>query len=200
MRVDQIIAGVGVPLWQHRREFVDFCEWIRAEGIRSILEIGTGYGGSAYVFGEVTGHGRIVTVDFDGQGAARVDPKRRRVQPNPNFVQIIGDSRTDEIEREVQRYAPFDLVYFDTEHAYEDCLDNYRRYGPMASRFLAQHDINMDEEHWKDAGIPRCYRQQVAIAGGAHREFIAPDPDPRFPRWGGIGVITAVGWAGENWQ
>lgn len=188
MNIPQIVGQAGV-LWQHKHEFVPFCEWIVAEGIKSILEIGTGYGGSAWVFGEITGHGLVVTVDFDGQGAARVDPRRRRPQTNPNFIQIIGDSRTDMVEDLIAQHGPYDLVYFDTEHAYEDCVDNYARYGKMAKRFIAQHDINMDEVKWPDAGIPRIWREQVALHGGAYKEFVAPEHDPRFPRWGGLGVL-----------
>lgn len=189
MNVEQIYGLVGVPIWQHRAEFVAFLQWMRDEQIGSVLEIGTGFGGSAFCFGEVTNYGRIVTVDFDGAGAARIDPHKRRPQPNPNFVQVIGDSRTEKIAQQVGAYAPFDLVYFDTEHAYEDCNDNYYRYGSMARRFVAQHDINMDEEHWKDAGIPRTWRERSA--GNVVREFVNPAPDPRFPRWGGIGVMRA---------
>lgn len=183
-------------LWQHKNEFLPFCEMLAEAGVKSVLEIGTGLGGSAYVFGEVTEHGRVVTVDFDQQGAARIDPARRRSQPNPNFVQITGDSRTDAVEAQVAAYAPYDLVYFDTEHAYEDCLDNYRRYVKMATKFIAQHDINMDEINWPDAGIPRCWREMTTEPGKLGRdfvtvrEFVNPSRDPRFPRWGGLGVIV----------
>jgi predicted O-methyltransferase YrrM len=187
MNISQAIDQAGV-MWQHKNEFRPFCDYLREQGVRSVLEIGTGYGGSAFVFGELTGHGRVVTVDFDQQGAARIDPARRRKQPNPNFVQITGDSRTDETEALIAAYAPFDVVYFDTEHPYEDCVDNYARYAKMASRFIAQHDINMDEEKWPDAGLPRFWRE--VTVGKTTVEFINPSPDARFPRWGGLGVIV----------
>lgn len=188
MDLNALYDRVGVPIWQHKSEFVSFLKWMREAGVTSVLEIGTGFGGSAYLFGEVTGHGSIVTVDFDQQGAARIDPRRRRKQPNPNFVQIIGDSRTESVARLVSTYAPFDLVYFDTEHAEADVRDNYDRYLPMAKRFIAQHDINMDEVNWPDAGIPKVWREVKAGAGQVV-EFVNPAPDKRFPRWGGIGVV-----------
>lgn len=194
LTVEQLVRNVGVPLWQHKREFIAFCEWIQLQGYRSVLEIGTGYGGSAFVFGEVTQHGRVVSVDFDGAGAARIDPVRRCRQVNPNFVQIIGDSRTDETEARVAAYAPFDLVYFDTEHAYECAADNYRRYAKYALKAVAQHDINMDVEAWEErdnaedwGGIVRAWNE--FSAGKTGETFIDPDPDARFPRWGGIGVV-----------
>lgn len=186
LSVTQAVEQAGV-LWQHRREFIRFCEWLQEQGAQSVLEIGTGHGGSAFVFGEVTQHGRVVTVDFDLQGAARIPSDKRRAQPNPNFVQITGDSRTDEVEARVAAYGPFDLVYFDTEHPYENCVDNLTRYGKMAQRFIAQHDINADEEHWPDMGIPRFWRE--VIDGKETFAWVDPDHDPRFPRWGGIGVV-----------
>lgn len=188
MDLDRLIAQAGI-MWQHKREFKAFLQWMLDEKIESVLEIGTGYGGSAYCFGEVTGHGRIVTVDFDGAGAARIDPHKRRKQPNKNFVQVTGDSRTDEIQAVVQAYAPFDLVYFDTEHAEADVRDNYDRYVHMARRFVAQHDINMCEVKWPDAGIPKVWRE-IRQGCNVVKEFIDPDADPRFPRWGGIGVLA----------
>jgi cephalosporin hydroxylase len=195
LSVSEAYKRAGV-IWQHPKEFIAFCEMLRAEGVKSVLEIGTGLGGSAFVFGELTDHGRVVTVDFDGQGAARIDPRKRLRQPNPNFVQIIGDSRTDEVQAQIAAYAPFDLVYFDTEHAYADCVDNWTRYAGMASRFIAQHDINMDEVKWPNAGIPRIWREMTTVKGAfgrdweTIREFIDPAVDHRFPRWGGLGVIV----------
>lgn len=182
--VAEIVDQVGVPFWQHKREFIPFCEWLREQNVKSVLEIGTGFGGSAYVFGEITNHGKIVSVDFN----KLMQPEQRREQPNPNFVQINGDSRTDEVETLISRWAPFDLVFFDTEHPYENCVDNFARYAKMATRFIAQHDINMDEVNWPDAGLPKFWRE--FSAGKTVVEFIAPDPDPRFPRWGGIGVVS----------
>lgn len=187
MNLQLLYRQAGV-IWQHEAEFLAFLEFIRHEKVRSILEIGTGFGGSAWLFGEATHNGRVVTVDFDAAGAARVDPRKRRRQTNPNFVQVTGDSRTDAIEAVIAAHAPFDLVYFDTEHPYENCVDNFARYGKMATRFVAQHDINMDEVNWPDAGIPRFWRELKATHPVA-AEFIAPAHDPRFPRWGGIGVV-----------
>ena len=182
LSVVDAVRTAGV-LWQHHDEFIPFCEWLQTRGVTSVLEIGTGFGGSAFVFGELTGHGRVVTVDFD----RLMTDDRRRAQPNPRFVQVHGDSRTDVVESEIATYAPFDLVYFDTEHPYENCVDNMQRYGKMASRFIAQHDINMDEMNWPDAGIPKFWRE--VSAGRSIVTFVHPAHDPRFPRWGGLGVI-----------
>lgn len=184
-------------MWQHPDEFEAFLEFMRVNNVRSVLEIGTGLGGSAYCFGEITGHGKIVTVDFEMQGAAKIPAAKRRTQPNPNFVQIVGDSRAEATERLINAYAPFDMVYFDTEHAESDVRDNYARYAKMATRFVAQHDINMDEVEWPDAGIPRVWRE-VRDQGWdsanprytSYVEFVKPSPDKRFPRWGGIGVVV----------
>lgn len=189
MNVQHIVKQAGL-MWQHKREFEALLSFMIDRNIKSVLELGTGFGGSAFCFGEVTGHGRIVSIDFGQAGAARIDPARRRKQPNPNFVQINGDSRTAEVEKEAAAYGPFDMVWFDTEHPFEDCMDNYNRYGKMAQNYIAQHDINMDEEKWPGAGLPRFYREVLAPLG-VLEEFLYPDPDPRFPRWGGIGIVRA---------
>ena len=186
-QVSQIVQSLGVPLWQHKREFIAFCEWIKLQQYKSVLEIGTGFGGSAYVFGEMTGHGRVVTVDW----GKLVPPERRKRQTNPNFVQLVGDARTDEIETLVAQYAPFDLVYLDGEHSYEDVIDHHKRYVKFATHAVAQHDINMDVAGWTARGddaarIPLAWAELTNGKWG--EEFIDPDPDLRFPRWGGIGV------------
>lgn len=174
--VKEMVRTAGV-LWQHHDEFVPFVKWMQEVRIQSILEIGTGYGGSAAVFAEATG-ARIVSVDF----------QQRHNRKIPNFTQIIGDSRTDEVERQASQQAPYDLVFFDTEHLYEECQEHFRRYGYMSDHFIAQHDINADEMLWPDMGIPRFWRE---IRGEHYSEFINPAPDARFPRWGGIGVRSA---------
>jgi cephalosporin hydroxylase len=188
VNISETIASLPAgSLWQHHAEFIALCEWIASNEIKSILEIGTGIGGSAYVFGKATGNARIVSVDF----ARRYDPDGPTAPTrNPNFTQILGDSRTDDIQAVIAAHGPFDLVYFDTEHSYENCVDNHTRYGPMASRYIVQHDINMDEENWPNAGIPRFWRE-LTTKRRVVAEFINPSPDPRFPRWGGLGVVSA---------
>ena len=183
-RVVELIRQAGV-LWQHEAEFAAFCEWMIEWKITSVLEIGTGFGGSAFVFGEILNHARVVSVDFD----ILVPAEKKRSQPNPNFVQIHGNSRCPVVEALVALHAPFDLVFFDTEHPYEECEENFHRYAKFATRFIAQHDINADEQHWPDMGIP-CHWRDVT-QGKPVTAFIDPDIDLRFPRWGGIGVVSA---------
>jgi len=182
--VAEIVASVGVPFWQHTAEFIPFCEWLRKQNVKSVLEIGTGFGGSAYVFGEITEHGKVVSVDL----GTLVSAEAKRQQPNPNFVQMLGNSRTDEMEAKIWRFGPFDLVFFDSENVFDENDETFRRYGRMATIALAQHDINMDEQKWESAGTPRFWRD-VLSKQGTPIEFIAPAPDPRFPRWGGIGAV-----------
>lgn len=188
LALEALYRTVGVPLWQHRREILALVRFIHEHKINSVLELGTGYGGSAFLFGEATGNGRVVSVDNDQV----VKSRQRRAQPNPFFVQILGDSRTDRVEAEIAAYAPFDLVYFDAEHSYETAKEHYRRYLKFA-KYAAQHDTNMDEAAWAKRepdmpGIVRAWREVVASAHEVVAEFHDPDPDPRFPRWGGISV------------
>jgi hypothetical protein len=184
----ELVKHAGV-LWQHKREFARFLEFLESQGVKSVLEIGTGMGGSAWCFGCITDNGRVVTVD-DG---SVVKAEQRRAQSNPNFVQVFGRADTLETEMLVASYGPFDLVYFDGEHDYESTVAHHQRYVKYANRFVAQHDINLDEEGWSKrepqlAGIVKGWRELTA--GKIVWDFISPDPDPRFPRWGGIGVFA----------
>lgn len=191
---DRIIKNIRVPLWQHKREFAALLEWMRAEKIRSVLELGTGFGGSAYAFGEVTDHGVVVTVDLDEEGPAHVPASKRCHQPNPNLVSILGDSRSDEVQAQVETHGPFDMVYFDAEHSLETAVDHYRRYLSLARVAVVQHDTNMDIIGWaeREPELPGVvHAWEGLVSAGVFRDVKTihdPDPDTRFPRWGGISI------------
>ena len=72
---------------------------------------------------------------------------------------FLGDSSSKEALAWAKRRGPFDLVFIDGGHTYEQAQLDYKLYAPMARRFIAFHDINHDTwrgvvEFWRGLNVP----------------------------------------------
>ena len=163
---------------------------------QTILEIGTGRGGSTFFWSRLSPAGaRIVTVDL-AEIAGQLVKIYDRPGANPVHC-ITGDSTsaaTVEAVRKALGGPPVELLYIDGDHTYGGVKSDYERYKSFcgAARSIAFHDIHPDFFHAKgvrtdcDSGEVYKFWEDLK-AGHSFHEFIE---EPRAEMDGfGIGVI-----------
>lgn len=178
---------------QIEEEIAAFADLLKAEGVRSYLEIGSKFGGSLWRVGKALPAGsRIVSVDL---------PKGTKAFPEtkPSLVACVaemkavghdariiwGDSTDQAVIDEVTALGPFDAVFIDANHTMPYVMKDWANYGPL-SRIVAFHDIA-----WKQKDPHRGYQIEVPKfwdeikTGFRHQEFKF-DPGGRD---NGIGVL-----------
>ena len=152
--------------------------FVQTLGCRTILEIGTSYGGSIMAMSRGCPAdqpaARLVTVE-------KVDIAGPQLLGLRYIRRVHGDSLTPATVREVGLLltAPIDLLYIDSKHSYEHTKNNILIYGAeFRPRFVILDDIHLNSEMdalWSETSAK--YR---------HHAFDASD---LAKRPGGFGVI-----------
>lgn len=117
-------------------------------GIETYLEIGTGYGISALCLGANARH--VVCVDETKPQCAD------RQNMIFNYLNMVGTSATKlKFKSDEARNASFDdywaecgefdVVFIDGDHSYDQVKRDWENYGPLARKFVAFHDILLDD-------------------------------------------------------
>lgn len=134
---------------QDRAEFNEFISLMKAENIKSYLEIGSKHGGTLWAManGALAPGSLIVSVDLP-----HGDTSFKESQPHleacvselnkrgHNACLFIGDSTDPKIIDGVSSLAPFDLVFIDANHTEPYVRADWKNYGKFG-RIVAFHDI-----------------------------------------------------------
>jgi cephalosporin hydroxylase len=129
-------------------EIGSLAEIVRREGCRSLLEIGSKFGGSLWPLATAMPAGsRVVAVDLPSgtkaYPASRVSLERvcLELRGRGYDVHLIwGDSTDPKVIEQVHALAPFDACFIDANHTLPYVTKDWQTYGPMA-RIVAFHDI-----------------------------------------------------------
>ena len=161
-------------------------------GKRSLLEIGSSFGGTLQRMASVMPKGsKIVSVDlpyhstdsgvprFMESLASLKDACRKIAYMGGNVELVLGDSHDKETVEAVRKHSPFDFGFIDGDHTYEGAKADWENYGPMC-RTIGFHDI---------AGGLGCTNlwQELKGNGKNCEEFVHPS------RKMGIGIIYQNG-------
>lgn len=181
--------GFSGTKWpQFPQEIQKFIRFLKAEGVKSYLEVGCRHGDTFHAVGLALPKGSLlVAVDLPGARSGKTaggkcpnsyealyraasDLKKR----GQKAVVIIGNSHSPEIVGSISKYSPFDAVFIDGDHSHDGVRADWHNYGPMGN-LIAFHDIRAE-----DKGIASLWnelKQQYR-----HTEFAFYDR-------GGIGVL-----------
>jgi predicted O-methyltransferase YrrM len=184
INVQSVIQNLTLPMLQHPQEIIPFCEWLQDQNVSSILEIGTGPGGTTLLFGALCD--KIISVDIPNSeyGSNEIHAKLREVIPN--FAGILGDSQTSETEQLIAFTLDdfkVDLLFIDGDHrrfCVQHDYDTYKKFVRIGG-WIAFHDINAALT-WPNMGVPLFWQDLE----GEKLEFSV------HADWGGIGVVTNI--------
>ena len=105
----------------------------------SCLEIGSHYGGSAQRLAKAMPPGsKFVSIDL-GLNAVYLLEKLLAIQDR-DITYIHGNSYAGAVVKQAERLGPYDLVFIDGGHHYEEVKSDWLNYGPMG-KIVAFHDI-----------------------------------------------------------
>lgn len=173
-----------VEINQIEWEFCRALELYRARKPRRVLELGTNAGGSLYHWVQAADPGaHVVTVDVNPL------PDADCFHGPATWEQVVGDSHADGTAAEVAKRGPFDWLFIDACHVYEDARDDWNTFTPMCAPtgVVLLHDISLVRDYpetGQTAGVWRLWRE-IQAAGHLTQEFRA---QPGFPEYG-IGVV-----------
>ncbi len=148
-----------------------------------VLEIGTASGGSLYHWLINAPQGAaVVTVDLP-EPEYPLEPSQCHewAPEGVELVMIRGDSHAQETLAEVSLHGPFEWIFIDGSHRYEDAVADVRDYSSLAApgALLLLHDISLERtyEDGTEAGVGRLWRE-IQASGLWTREYRA-HPDLR---------------------
>ena len=159
----------------------------RIRGKRSLLEVGSSFGGTLKRMASVLLKGaKIVSVDlacdttppFLNPLDSLKDTCRKIGLMSGSVELLIGNSHDPEVVALASKYAPYDFGFIDGDHSYEGVKQDWEDYGPMC-KMVGFHDIGGPVD-----GCKQFWNE--LRAGGKYRteEFVSVD-NPKF----GIGIV-----------
>jgi methyltransferase family protein len=157
---------------QNKDELAAFIALLKAENVKSYLEIGSKFGGSLWQIANSLPVGsRVVAVDLPhGDKSFKntqphlegcVDALKNRRYDAHLF---IGSSTDPKIIEAVRKLSPFDVCFIDGNHTEPFIRSDWATYGPMC-RLVAFHDIGFvertdpDRIGKKPIDVPRIWRE-----------------------------------------
>lgn len=177
-----------MDFFEHSQDPVEFAQMLEViRGAKSLLEIGSRFGGTLRRMAEVLAPGSmVVSVDLtlvDGT-PPMLDPQASLIENCGKIVKMghrvqlgLGDSRSPEIIEVVRKFAPFDFCFIDADHAYESVKLDWENYGRMA-KVVGFHDVG--------GGAEGCVKLWNEIKDQyRHEEFFHVNDKRRL----GIGII-----------
>lgn len=120
-----------------------------------ILELGTCTGGSTSFLARGRPAARVYTVD-----TAPLPMAVERLSSFANVEMIRGDTLSPKIVEQVRRLGPFDLLFIDTLHEYEQLSGELALYQAMVrpGGVIAFDDIRINEgmaRFWRELALPK---------------------------------------------
>jgi cephalosporin hydroxylase len=179
---------------QNLVELQKFIAILKAENVRSYLEIGSKFGGSLWRIANALPTGsRIVAVDLphgDQSFKVSLPPLQEcisaLVQKGYDARLIVGDSTDPAIIEEVRKLAPFDACFVDANHTVPYVRKDWANYGPMC-RLMAFHDIG-----WIARPQPGKKPIEVPVVWNEIKRNYRHEEIKLDPRDNGIGVLWRV--------
>jgi predicted O-methyltransferase YrrM len=154
---------------QNINELTQFIAVLKAENVRSYLEIGSKFGGSLWRIANALPKGsRIIAVDLphgDQSFKVTLPPLQECIREliNRDYAAelIIGDSTDPAIIKKVREYGPFDACLIDANHTEPYIRKDWANYGQLC-RLVAFHDINHTEfipSHKMPIEVPKVWNE-----------------------------------------
>ena len=181
---------------QNSGELSQFISVLRADNVRSYLEIGSKFGGSLWRIANALPIGsRVVSVDLP-HGDTSFKVSLPALQECVATLKargydahlIVGDSTDQNIVSKVSEFGPYDACFIDANHTEPYVRTDWKNYGPLC-RLVAFHDIGHHREGGMPSGkkpieVPKVWNE---IKKGFHHKEIRLDK-----RDNGIGVLWRI--------
>ena len=170
---------------QRKVEFTDFIQFLktRKNSLRSIMEIGTGKGGTLFLFSQVAGVGGTV-LSLDNYTPPKWKKSLFLMFSNSVRIKLVSgnssESETVEAVNNAIKPEKLDLLFIDANHTYQGVKNDFDRFAPFVKDggIVAFHDIIPGPGN----GVPLFYNE-------LRKKYESFEFKQRTYGWGGIGII-----------
>jgi tetratricopeptide (TPR) repeat protein len=109
--------------------------FLAERGVRSFFEVGMRHGGFAQLLDAM--------LEFERVGGSEliVTPRLRLVLEDDRYDVFVGDHHSDGYRRWREAREPFDFVFIDGGHTYNEVLRDFQRERAFKPRFIGFHDV-----------------------------------------------------------
>lgn len=189
-----LIPNIG----QNRSEIEALYSFLEKEKPKNVLEIGTQFGGTFYLWCKLATGKKIsidlVGGDYGGVGKLEVDERnvnfRAKWFPNDNTINFVeGNSNDPAILKQaldILNGEPIDFLFIDGDHSYEGVKRDFEIYSQFVKKggYVAFHDVNII----KNCGVDKFWNELEGekIEFNDHTSWVGGPP------MGGIGVLKIV--------
>ena len=176
-----------VPVYQWPEEIAALLDIYRQRKPRRVLEVGTYHGGTLYHWlRNTSGWARVVSIDSYAVGVDNRALYPGWAPPGVECVAVAGDSRDADVVAQAGEHGPYDWIFIDAGHRYEEVAADWRNYRPFAAAgsLVVFHDILPPSAAHPEIEVERLWRE-IQRAGYLTREIVA---DPAA-EWGGLGLV-----------
>jgi predicted O-methyltransferase YrrM len=167
-------------------------ELVRSHAPEVVVEVGTARGGTLWAFCQVASPAAVLaSIDLPRYLPATDAELEALKRADQRLLLLRADSHDEGTRTELVRLLagrPVDVLFIDGDHSYQGVKRDFELYTPLVGPggLVAFHDvlahstvaISEVDRFWGE--IKPLYR---------HQEFLEPDRNAGFGRWGGIGVV-----------
>lgn len=156
-------------IWQNPREFYILAHLMSEYGVKSLLEIGVGYGMTFPIYRKL------------GMDCLGIDSHPK----TPDKVVFIGNSTDPKAITWAVNLGPFDAIFVDGDHTFEGVEADFQNYFPLAQRLFIFHDIssNQAEPYPTNIGVKQFW-------DSIKKHFPTIEIRDLSPRDYGVGIIV----------
>lgn len=175
---------------QERREIETLYLLVRALRPRTVIEIGSAWGGTTYLWTTIPSVEKVIAVDLAGEAGSPIADAyyvscRDLMRTNPKITLIESNSHDGETVLRVREHLagqPCDFLFIDGDHSLEAVSKDYSLYSVFVGTpgIIAFHDILPPcevSQFWK-----KLEGDKLSLVAGSYSPQLGHD-------WAGIGVL-----------
>jgi predicted O-methyltransferase YrrM len=167
----------------------------------TILEVGSGHGGTLWAWSHLPNNKTVISVDLPGGafGGGFTDEDKERIEnwmdPTKNTFLCAADSHDPQTYKDVLETLEevgdgrVDILFIDAGHTYDDVKQDFEMYSGLVKPggFICFHDIEDHSTTNPACKVDEFWKEVVTWAGENGKKVSEFKSEPHT--WGGIGVI-----------
>jgi len=178
-------AQKNFGLQQVRAEWIEFIKFLMVAQPKTVLEIGTYKGGSAYTFAHFAD--LIITVDNNNL----FKPKKQNIISRKSQLYFINrTSKNPRVLTKINHLLRFhrrevDLLLIDADHTYRGAKRDFQTYSPLVKPggHIVLHDITKSSYHIQLGCLIYKFWEELKLQYSNTTEIT------KNKKWGGLGII-----------